>query len=143
MYRSARILTQQVIIGWLSRNSMPNPVVEGSQRRQSEVSTVRLAYEICASVPFILGASHNSIYSTRALNATRGVNLLWPLYLSATMTHQVAGMRTWIITRLELIGRVMGIKQAQSLAEVLRTQQEITAWDKFERVRADEVLDDW
>lgn len=37
----------------------------------------------------------------------------------------------------------MGIKQAQSLAEVLRTQQEITAWDKFERVRADEVLDDW
>lgn len=59
------------------------------------------------------------------------------------MTHQVAGMRTWIITRLELIGRFMGIKQAQSLAEVLRTQQEITAWDKFERVRADEVLDDW
>ena len=59
------------------------------------------------------------------------------------MNHRVAGMRTWIITRLELIGRVMGIKQAQSLAEVLRTQQEITAWDKFERVRADEVLDDW
>ena len=78
----------------------------------------------------------------RPLNATRGVNLLWPLYLSATL-NQVAGMRTWIITRLELIGRVMGIKQAQSLAEVLRTQQEITAWDKFEMVRADEVLDDW
>ena len=79
----------------------------------------------------------------RPLNATRGLNLLWPLYLSATMKHQVTGMRTWIITRLELIGQVMGIKQAQSLAEVLRNQQEITAWDKFEMVRADEVLDDW
>ena len=37
----------------------------------------------------------------------------------------------------------MGIKQAESLANVLRTKREITAWDKFETARADEVVDDW
>lgn len=59
------------------------------------------------------------------------------------MDQQTPGMRAWIITRLDLIGRNMGIKQAESLANVLKTQNEITAWDKFETVRADEVVDDW
>lgn len=59
------------------------------------------------------------------------------------MDQQLGGMRAWIITRLELIGRMMGIKQAESLANVLRTKREITAWDKFETARVDEVVDDW
>ena len=37
----------------------------------------------------------------------------------------------------------MGIKQAESLANVLKTKREITAWDKFETARADEVFDEW
>ena len=59
------------------------------------------------------------------------------------MDQQLPGAHAWIITRLEMIGRTMGIKQAESLAKVLRTKKEITAWDKFETARADEVFDDW
>ena len=59
------------------------------------------------------------------------------------MGQQLAGAHAWIIPRLEMIGRTMGIKKAESLAIVLRTRKEITAWDKFETARADEVFDDW
>ena len=52
-------------------------------------------------------------------------------------------MRAWILTQLALIGRIMGIRQAESLANVLRTKFEITAWERFEKARLDEVVDDW
>lgn len=143
VYRCARILTQEIITAWLSRNSMPNPALDESQRRHSENLLANLAYDICASAPFILGASSSSVYSSQPARAASGTALLWPFYLAATMDQQLVGVRAWIITRLELIGRIMGIKQAESLANVLRTKREITAWDKFETVRADEVLDDW
>lgn len=143
LYRCARILTQQVITAWLRRNSMPNPTLHESHRRQSGVLLANLAYDICASGPCILGASRSSVYSSRPPRAATGIALLWPFYLAATMDQQTPGMRAWIITRLDLIGRNMGIKQAESLANVLKTQNEITAWDKFETVRADEVVDDW
>ena len=146
LYRCARILTQEVITSWFDRNSSQNLVPDGSQQRQSEVSLVNLAHEICASVPFILGASYSSACPSRSTKATTGVSLLWPLYVAATVDPEIAGMRgmrAWVITRLELIGRTMGLQQAESLANVLRTKREITAWDKFEKIRADEVLDDW
>ncbi|KAF6233116.1 hypothetical protein HO173_008660 [Letharia columbiana] len=143
VYRCARILTQQVITAWLSRNSMPNPALDQSQRRQSKVLLANLAHDICASAPFILGASNSSVYSSRLPRAAAGASLLWPFYLVATMDQCLTGIRAWIITRLALIGRLMGIKQAESLANVLRTKREITAWDKFETARADEVLDEW
>ena len=143
LYRCARILTQQVITGWLSRNTMPNAALMESQRRQSKDLSAKLAHEICASVPFIVGASESSIYPLRRQSAATATGLLWPLYLAATMDLQNTGMRAWIITRLEIIGLTMGVKQAESLAYVLRTRREITAWDKFETIQADEVLDDW
>ena len=143
IYRCARILTQQVITRWLSRNTMPNAALNESQRRRSKDLLAKFAHEICASVPFIVGASESSIYSLRRQSAATAIGLLWPLYLAATMDLQITGMRAWIITRLELIGLTMGVKQAESLAYVLRTKEEITSWDKYETTQADEVLDDW
>lgn len=143
VYRCARILIQQVITAWLSRNFMPTPALHESQRRRSGILLANLAYDICASAPFILGASHSFVYSSLPPRAASGTNLLWPFYLAATMDQQPAGMRDWIITRLEFIGRIMGIKQAESLAKVLKTRKHITVWDKFETARADEVVDDW
>lgn len=142
-YRCARILTQHVIMASLSRNSMPNLALDESQRRQSEALLTNLAYDICASAPFILGTSNSSVYSSPPPRAAAGASLLWPFYVVATMEQGFTGMRAWIITRLALVGRIMGIKQAESLANVLRTKREITAWDKFETARADEVVDDW
>ena len=142
-YRCARILNQEVITGWLSRNSMPNPSIDESQRRHSKVLLTNLAYDICASAPFILGASEYSVCSSRPPRAGAGAPLLWVLYLVATMDQELPGVRSWIITRLAFIGRMMGIKQAESLANVLKIKREITAWDKFETARTDEVVDDW
>ena len=138
IYRCVRILTQEVITCWLSRSSM-NPALDESQRRQSEILLAILAYDICATGPFLLGVSRSS----QPPRAAAGTALLWPFYLVATMDLQLAGAHAWIITRLEMIGRTMGIKQAESLAYVLKTRKEITAWDKFETARADEIVDDW
>lgn len=143
LYRCARILTQQIITDWLSHNSMPNPVVDRAYRSQAEVLLANLAYDICASAPYILGASHSSVSPSQPPRATTGALLLWPFYLAATMDQETPGMRAWIIRRLELIGQTMGIKQAESLANVLRIKREITAWDTFEAVPADEVINDW
>ena len=90
-----------------------------------------------------MGASESPIYMSQRQSAATATGLLWPLYLAATMDLENTGMRAWIITRLELIGSTMGVKQAESLAYVLRTRREITAWDRFEAIQADEVLDDW
>lgn len=143
LYRCARILTHQVITDWLSRNTMSNAALQESQKRHSEDLLAKLAYEICASVPFIVGASESSAYTLRRQSVVTATGLLWPLYLAAIMDLQNTGMRAWIITRLEIIGLTLGVKQAESLAYVLRTKREITAWDKFETIQADEVLDDW
>lgn len=139
VYRCARILTQQEITCWLDRSSMLSPALDGLQRRQSEILFADLACDICASAPFILGASQSS----PPPRAAAGAALLWPFYLVATMDRQFAGMSAWIVTRLQVIGQTMGIKQAESLAHILKANKEITAWDKFETARADEVFDDW
>ena len=143
LYRCARILTQEVITDWLSRNTMPNAALMESQQRHSEYLFAKLAHEICASVPSIMGASESSIHSLRRQSAATATGLLWPLYVAGVMDMEITGMRGWIITRLESIGLTMGVKQADSIAYVLRTKGEITAWDKFDTVQADEVLDDW
>lgn len=143
VYRCARILTQAVVSDWLSRNSMLNPALDESLRSKSELLFANLAYDICASAPFILGTSDSAGSSSQPPRAAAGASLLWPLYLAATMEQQYTGMRAWVITRLEFIGRNIGIKQAESLANVLRTKKEITAWDRFETARTDEVIDDW
>ena len=114
LYRCARIFTHLVILGWLDRNSIPNAALERSQRRQSEVVLADLAHKICASAPFILGVSPSHIESSRAPSAATVLALRWPLYLAASIDQQVSGRRAWIITRLELIGRTLGITQAES-----------------------------
>lgn len=143
LYRCARILTQQIITNWLSHNSMPDPVLDISYRIQAEVLLANLAHDICASAPYILGASRSSVFPLQTPRATTGALMLWPFYLAATMDQETPGMRAWIIRRLELIGQTMGIKQAESLANVLMIKREITAWEKFETVPANEALNDW
>ena len=143
LYRCARILTHEVITRWLSRNALPNTAFKESQRRHSHGVLEKLAHEICASVPFLLGASESSINSTQGQSVATAAGLLWPLYTTAIMDLQVPGMRAWIIPRLEYIGQIMGVKLAESLAHVLRTKKEITSWDKYETIQAEEVLDDW
>lgn len=137
LYRVARILANELIMNWYSRNpTWDNVHIE---RRRSETLLARLNVDICASVPFALGEI-DGVFLPRA---SAGIALVWPLYLAATMDGGLESTRAWVITRLDKLGHEMGIQQAVSLANVLKTKRHITAWDRFESTRPDEELSDW
>ena len=75
--------------------------------------------------------------------AAASVAMLWPLYVAATMEGSKPSTRAWVITRLERLGHLIGIQQAVSLADVLKTKEEVTAWDRFESTRVDEEILEW
>ncbi len=140
LYRCARILTHELIVRWLDRSFAHDP----QQLQASEAILARLNAEICATVPCIFGqidrnGPPNASYSPRAATGTW---VLWPLYLAATMDSVTPTTRAWVIAQLDRLGRMMGLQQATTLAAVLRTQKEITAWDRF-GTRIDEEVNEW
>jgi len=141
LYRSARIMTNELILNWLSQN--PSYENVDSRRRESEIVLTRLNADVCASVPFILGDVEPVGGFKPLPRAAGGMALVWPLYLAATMDTASQSTRAWVITRLDKLGHVAGIQQAVTLANVLKTRRHITAWDRFENTRMDEELKDW
>ena len=141
LYRSARVMTHELILHWLSKN----PEYENNNllRRESEILLLRLSADICASVPFILGEVESADGTRFLPRAIGGLGIVWPLYLAATMDTTSESTRAWVITRLDRLGHVMGIQLAVSLAHVLKTKKEITAWDRFESTRIDEEIEEW
>ena len=141
LYRSARIMTHEVIIRWL----LCNPTYEhfNVQWRESELLLARLSADICASVPFILGDVEVPGGIPSLPKAAGGVALVWPLYLAATMDTASESTRAWVVTRFEKLGHLMGVQQAISLSHVLKSGKIITAWDRFESTRIDEELVEW
>ena len=140
LYRCARILMHELIVHWLDRSSADDL----QQRQSSGAILARLSAEICASVPCIFGqiaknGPPNASYSPKAATGTW---VLWPLYLAATMDSATPTTRAWVITQLDKLGRIMGLQQATTLAAVLRTQKELTAWDRF-GTRIDEEVNEW
>lgn len=142
LYRCARILTHELIVQWLDRSFTHDP----QQLQASEAILATLSAEICATVPCIFGqidtngpGPRDTSYSPRAATGTW---VLWPLYLVATMDSVTPKTRAWVITQLDKLGRIMGFQQATTLAAVLRTQKELTAWDKYGS-RIDEEVNEW
>lgn len=138
LYRVARILLNEITLNWCTRN--PGWADVHVQRRQSETILARLNADICASVPFALGEVENGGSLPKV---SMGIALVWPLYLAATMDGVQESTRAWVITRLDRLGHNLGIQQAVSLANVLKTKHGITAWDRFESTRMDEELSEW
>ena len=127
VYRCCHILTHEVIMQWLSLHSTPAKVA--AQRLESKVACNQLAADVCYSVPYLIGDE----FSQTASNTPKAIgasSLIWPLYLVATMDLGEYHIRCWVIEQFEKIGNLFGIKQALSLANVLRMQKEITIWDK-------------
>ena len=139
LYRCARILTHEFIVQWLNHNTLYDLL----QRQTSEAILVELNADICASVPCVFGViDKNGPSNSPSSKTAAGIWILWPLYLAATMDTATPATRAWVINQLDKLGRIMGIQQALSLGAVLRTQKELTAWDRFGS-RIDEEVDEW
>ena len=141
-YRCARILLIHVILNWNYHYAVPCLEIGSSEYHNYHNILDELASDICDSIPFILYSDHD------VPRAAVGASLIWPLYLVATMDIASVYQRSWVISCMEKIGHIMGIRQAASVANVLRYKKEITAWDKqafgeFANKIEDEDNDDW
>jgi hypothetical protein len=90
----------------------------------------RLARDICASVPFFFGVHEEANSGNLAPKAVCGNLLLRPLYMAAEPRFVSNHARKWVIGRFERIVEVMGVKQATSLAHLVKIGIDPDEWEK-------------
>jgi hypothetical protein len=103
-----------------------------SQLRDSKEIIESLAKDICASVPFHFGVhldDTNQKSGTLTPKAVCGNLLLRPLYMAGEPRFVSNDVRKWVIGRFEKIAEVMGIKQATSLALLVRIGVDPDEWE--------------
>lgn len=90
-----------------------------------------LAKDICASVPFHFGLHLQDArkFGTLSPKAVCGNLLLRPLYMAGEPRFVSNDIRKWVIGRLEKIAEVMGIKQATSLAHLVKIGVDPDQWE--------------
>ncbi|KAJ6103640.1 hypothetical protein N7486_003862 [Penicillium sp. IBT 16267x] len=139
-YRSARILVHELIIDAVK--TLEASVSEDTDRRhqraldsQSRLVAHQLVEDICASVPFNLGAGTEAnedadieFSAPFKVTAAGGFSLMWPLLIAGNSGLACQELRQWIITCLEKIGHSMGINQALAMAHLLRRGKHTRAW---------------
>jgi hypothetical protein len=130
IYRSARLLVNQVIIRCLTAASCTPSSSSLSLWLKSQALLTSLCEDICATVPFHAEAS--------SFRAASGHSLLWPLYAVATTLNVTAETRRWVISQLREITFKTAIVQGVALADVLTKKWEITAWKGIENGVEDE-----
>lgn len=118
-YRSARIVTNQLILGLLnSDKAAAMSTLDSTEQSQKSLFLIRnLISEVLASVPFHLGFQNPDMDPPPAIG---GLLLIWNLYKVTAIGMAAGRIRDWTIGRLEYIRRTMGIQQAQTLALLLR-----------------------
>ncbi|TKA71325.1 hypothetical protein B0A49_05369 [Cryomyces minteri] len=139
-YRSARLLTNEILMKWLPCHSTQTSSFHTMQHRRCEILHAEISSDICASAPYYLGVGNSAGQNPRA---AAGSSLIWPLYLTAITDRPPFATRAWVITQLDKIGEIMGIRQATSLANVLKTKYEVTVWDRPKSYAIDAEEDDW
>ncbi|KAJ5890220.1 hypothetical protein N7504_011030 [Penicillium tannophilum] len=139
-YRSARILVHELIIDAVK--TLEASASEDTDRRrqsaldsQSRLIAHQLVEDICASVPFNLGAGTEvsegaDIEGPAPFRVTGagGFSLMWPLLIAGNSGLACQELRQWIIDCLEKIGHSMGINQALAMAHLLRRGMRSRAW---------------
>jgi hypothetical protein len=133
-YRCLRILANEVILDQFMKNGRAD--FDCNQEFLSKYLMDLLFTEVCCSVPPFL-RTDESPTCPRAL----GSFFLWPLYLVAATNYASNMTREWVINQLEKIGDIMGILQATAVANVLRSNGDITSWQRGTTIIGDE--DHW
>ncbi|PVH77619.1 hypothetical protein DL98DRAFT_495253 [Cadophora sp. DSE1049] len=150
-YRSARILVNGLILDQLKYLYQTNPessllwedhCFDQNQILASTNTLLQLCHDICASVPYFLGYSHDSSgLRGQPPKCVNGNLLLWPLYTVGESGVISDVMRIWVAGRLQWITDVMGIRQAAPLAHSVVKRQEHLLWkpDLIEGVSSTET----
>ena len=130
-YRCVRILCNAEITTHIKR--LPSPYDQSievdfsAQARVSSNLLIQLASDICGSISFHLGRptiqDGRLSFQCRALF---GFYLLWPLFIAGDASGVPDPLRVWVVRVLDGIGYSLGIAQASSLAQMLRTSSAST-----------------
>lgn len=139
-YRRMRMLCHEILLQHLPhliehRAEHPDLALSTQEMKcqlyDSKESIESLAKEICASVPFYFGihldADHN--YGVLAPKAVCGNLLLKPLYMAGGPRFVSNHLRKWVIGRFQKIAEVMGVKQATSLAHLVKIGVDPDEWE--------------
>jgi hypothetical protein len=120
-YRSARIMLNLVLVGWLkaSSESTADLATYPSECAHAIQIMYQLSRDICESVSFHLKSYPGCVDTPRAIG---GYFVLWPLFAASNPPGVDSALRVWVIERLDFIAHCMGIQQASSIACRLRTK---------------------
>ncbi|KAL2851988.1 hypothetical protein BJY01DRAFT_104234 [Aspergillus pseudoustus] len=129
-YRFARLILLELIC-WLCDHLARKDEATGAEYRQTyercSVLSRQLSEDVCASVPYQLGASMESATEDLASPRTGGVvHLIWPLFISADSVGSSPAMVEWITQCLFKIGHGIGIQQALVMSSILLSGQHLT-----------------
>jgi hypothetical protein len=118
-YRSARIMLNLVIVGWLkaSSESTADLTIYSSESAHAIDIMHQLSRDICESVSFHLKSYPGCMDIPRAIG---GYFVLWPLFAACNPPGIDPRLRRWVIERLDFIAHCMGIQQASSIARRLQ-----------------------
>ncbi|PWY69703.1 hypothetical protein BO70DRAFT_432353 [Aspergillus heteromorphus CBS 117.55] len=127
-YRSARLVIHELIItaakSLQHSSNMNTRNEQESLILQSERTCHQIVEDICASVPFHLGATAGDADACGGIAASPtgagGITVVWPLLIAANSGFASPTLRNWVTDCLDKIGHSLGINQALAVAQLLR-----------------------
>ncbi|KAL5336432.1 hypothetical protein BJX70DRAFT_281460 [Aspergillus crustosus] len=129
-YRFVRLILLELIC-WLCDHLARKDEDAGSEYRRtiahSTTLSQQLTEDVCASVPYHLGATKDSLHEDWSSTRTGGmIRLIWPLFIAADCAGATAKTVDWIADTLFRIGCGVGIQQAIVMSNLLRSGQHLT-----------------
>lgn len=134
-YRTARIIANQIILGYMAAISEDTPFSSLPDDLQAQFTKIsdtihELSADVCASVPyhFGVGEMEGSIpgMAPQTESSIGGYLLLWPLSLAGMAECKGDPMRRWAADCLKVIGHTMGIDQALALVDIMESDEYFT-----------------
>jgi hypothetical protein len=125
-YRIARCLVNEHVLSYLDSSPIENqtrdPFVSLNLCNRARKTIRNQCTDICASVPYFLrGVDQNEILRP-GLGA---LEVMWALFTCARICCIPEEQRLWATTQLDRMGNDMGVRQALSLANLVRSQNGI------------------
>ncbi|KAL2872844.1 Zn(II)2Cys6 transcription factor [Aspergillus lucknowensis] len=129
-YRLSRLILLElicVLCDHLARKDGPTGAEYRQTVARSTTLSRQLCEDICASVPYHLGATQTSPAEDLSSSRTGGVlRLIWPLFIAADCAGASPEMVEWISQCLFRIGHGVGIQQALVMSGSLRAGLHLT-----------------